>query len=211
MKSYRILFVALSSFFCISLNAQFFVEGNLGFALSSHKTDNGGTTQKSTDNSLYLAPGFGTFLSEQFALGLSLDLTFSGHTYGPNPDSKTKSASIGASPFVRYYAMRWNKLAVFGQGNIGFAFSNSSVTTNGTKTEGPKDSNYYLSIFPGLSYDITDKLQLQTSLNFLRFGYVYAVSKDGSTKDTNSNFYGGATLDNIVSINAITIGAIYKF
>jgi hypothetical protein len=211
MKSYRVIIIALSSFFCVSLNAQFFVEGNLGFALSSHKTDYGGTTTKSTENSLFLAPGFGTFISEQVALGLSLDLSFTGGTSGIDPETKTKSSSIGASPFVRYYAIKWNKLALFGQGNIGFAFSNSSETTGGTKTEGPKDSRYYLTIFPGLSYDINDKLQLQTSLNFLRFGYVYAVSKDGSTKDTNSNFYGGATLDNIVSISAITIGAIYKF
>jgi hypothetical protein len=211
MKSYRLIFVALSFFLCVSLNAQFFVEGNLGFSLSSNKADNGGTTTKSTDNSLFMAPGFGKFLSEKVALGLSLDLSFSGGKSATDPQTKTRSSAIGASPFVRYYAVKWNKLAVFGQGNIGFTFSNSSSTTNGTKTEGPKNSSYYLSVFPGLSYDINDNLQLQTSLNFLRFGYKYTVFKDGSIKDSTSDFYGGAALDDIVSISAITIGAIYKF
>lgn len=205
------IIIALFIVTTVSINAQFYIEGNLGFGLTSSTTDNNGTSSRTTNNSFYLAPGIGTFLSEKVSLGLSLDLSFSGGTSGPDPDAKTKAASIGASPYVRYYALRWNKLAVYGQGNIGFRFSNSSETIDGTKTDGPKDSDYYLSVFPGLSYDVSDKLQLQTSLNFLRLGYVYSVSKEGSSEDRHSSFYGGATLDNIISFSAITIGAIYKF
>ena len=90
-------------------------------------------------------------------------------------------------------------------------FSKSSVKTGGTTDDGPKQTRTYLNIFPGLSYDISEKLSLETALHFLNFGYSYTTSKDGFFKDNGSNFNIGAGLSNIVSLDAITIGAIYKF
>ena len=211
MKSYHVILIFLFSFFCVSLNAQYFVGGNFGLNLANDKNDNGVTTSKSTYYNFYLSPSVGKFLSEKVAIGLALNISFTGGTTGPDPETKDQSTSLGASPFLRYYAIEWNKFSVFGQGNIGYAFSNSSETTDGTKSDGPKISRYFFSIYPGLSYDISDKLQLQTSINILSFGYNYTVSKDGSTEDRNSSFNMGAGLTNIVSVSAITVGAIYKF
>jgi hypothetical protein len=211
MKSYHVIILTLFSFLCINLDAQYFVGGNISLSTVNSKTDNGVTTNKSSDYIFSLYPSVGKFLSEKVAVGLSLNISFSGGTSGPSPETKYKSSTIGASPFLRYYAIKWNKFSVFGQGNIGFAFSNSSETTDGTKSDGPKDSRYYFSIYPGLSYDIGDKLQLQTSINILSFGYSYVVTKDGSTESRTSGFNMGAGLSNIVSVGTITIGAIYKF
>jgi len=211
MKSYHVIILSLFSFLCINLDAQYFVGGNFSLSTINSKTDNGVTTNKSTDYTFSLYPSVGKFLSEKVALGLSLNISFSGGTSGPNPETKFKSSTIGASPFIRYYAIRWNKFSVFGQGNLGFAFSNSSETTDGTKSDGPKDSRYYFSVYPGLSYDIGEKLQLQTSINILSFGYSYVITKDGSTESRSSGFNMGAGLSNIVSVGTITIGAILKF
>jgi opacity protein-like surface antigen len=211
MKSHHVILIFVFSFFCVSLNAQYFVGGNFGLNLSNTKRDNGVTTSKSTNYNFYLAPSVGKFLSEKVAIGLTLDISFQGGTTGPDPETKDQSTTLGVSPFLRYYAIKWNKFSVFGQGNIGFAFSNSSETTDGTKSEGPKSSEYGFNIYPGLSYDISDNLQLQTSINILRFGYGYVVTKEGSSEDRSSGFYMGAGLDNIISVSTITVGAIYKF
>ena len=212
MKSYRVFFIALLSFFCISLNAQVFMGGNFRFNTSNAKTEDGATTtHKASNYSFDLSPNVGKFLSEKLAIGFSLDISLFGNSSGVNTETISKSSSFGGSPFLRYYAIRWNKVSVFGQGNIGLAFSNSSVKTGGSTTDGPKGTRLYLSIYPGLSYDISDKLSLETSLNILSFGYYYITTKDGSSKDKASGFNIGAGLGNIVSVGVITIGGIYKF
>jgi outer membrane protein len=212
MKSHRVFFIALFYFFCISLNAQVFVGGNFSFNTSKNKTDDGATTTHKVSNyNFTLSPNVGKFLSEKVAIGLALNISLTGYISGVNTETISKSSSIGASPFLRYYAIKWNKVSLFGQGNIGIDFSSSSVKTGGVTNDGPKDTRLYFSIYPGLSYDINDKLSLETSLNILSFGYYYITTKDGSSKDKHSSFNIGAGLGNIVSISAITIGAIYKF
>lgn len=90
-------------------------------------------------------------------------------------------------------------------------FSNSSTKSGGSTTNGPKATNVYLTFYPGLSYDLNDKLSLETTLNILSFGYIYVTNKADTYTDNTSSFNIGAGLGNIVSIGAITVGAIYKF
>lgn len=211
MKSCRVFLIVLFSFIYISLNAQVFVGGSVRFNTSNNEHNGTTTTFKTSNYSLDLGPSMGKFLSEKLAIGLALDISLSGNKTDVNTETISKSSGIGISPFLRYYALKWNKFSVYGQGNIGLDFSNSSVKTGGTTTDGPKNTVAYLSIYPGLSYDITDKLSLQTSLNILSFGYNYVITKDGSSKDKGSSFNIGAGLGNIISVGAITIGGIYKF
>ena len=211
MSSYRVIFISLFVFLCGSINAQYFIGGSIGFQALSSKSDNGTTTSKSTDNSFSLYPSGGKFLSEKVAIGLELNITLGGGTHSPVPDTKYKSYTLGASPFLRYYAVKWNKFSIYGQGNLGCTFSRSSETTDGTKSDGPKISSYYFSIYPGLSYDLGDKLQLQTSINVLKLEYGYNINDNGSVKNTTSYINIGAGLDDIISVPTISIGAIYKF
>jgi opacity protein-like surface antigen len=212
MKSSRVLLIALFSFFCISINAQVFVGGNFGFNTTSDKTDYGGIPSDKTSNyGFSFTPNIGKFLSEKFAIGLALDISLSGNTSGVNTETISKSSSLGGSVFFRYYAIKWDKFSVFGQANIGLAFSNSSIKTGGSTTDGPKTTKVYLSVYPGLSYDINAKLSLQTTINILSFGYSYITTKSGTYTDNTSSFNAGAGLSNIVSVGTITIGAIYKF
>jgi hypothetical protein len=208
MKSYRVFFIALLSFFCFSLNAQVFIGGNFGFNTTNNKTADG---NKTSGYSLSLSPYAGKFLSDKFAVGVALDITFSGNTSGVNPETTSESSILGGSLFLRYYAIKWNKFSVFGQGNIGLAIDNSSTKADGSTTDGPKATELYFSVYPGLSYDINDKLSLQTSLNIFSLGYNYTTTKIGTNTATSSGFNIGAGLSNIVSVSAVTVGAIYKF
>lgn len=210
MKSCKVFLIAICSFVFINLNAQLFVGGNAGFNTSNNNVE-GNTSWKSSSYNLNLRPNAGKFLSEKLAIGLALDISLSGSKTEVNTETITKSSGFGVIPFMRYYAIKWNKFSVYGQGNVGVEFSLSSVKSGGTTIDGPKQTSTYLEIFPGLAYDISEKLSLETSLNILSFGYSYVSSKQGAVKDKGSNFNIGAGLSNIVSLNAITIGAIYKF
>lgn len=211
MKYYKIYLIAICSFALINLNAQVFVGGSAGLNISSDESKATSPTSNTSDYSIGLFPSLGKFLSEKFAIGLALDISFSGSKRDVNPEIITKTSSIGISPFVRYYAKRWNKFSVYGQGKTGLTFSDSNVKYGGITNDGPKQTRIYLNISPGLAYDISEKLSLETSLNFLNLRYSYGTTKDGPLKNTASAFTIGTGLNNIVSLNAITIGAIYKF
>jgi hypothetical protein len=210
MKSCKVILIAICSFVFINLNAQVFLGGSVGFSTSNNEHE-GTTTNKSSNYDLGLSPIAGIFLSEKLAVGLALDFSLSGSKTDVNTETITKSSGIGVIPFLRYYAVKWNKFSVYGQGNVGVEFSNTSIESGGTKNDGPKQTVAYLSVFPGLAYDISEHLSLETSLNIFSFGYSYVTSKQGNSTDKGSNFNIGAGLSNIVSLNAITIGAIYKF
>jgi len=186
------------------------VGGSFRFNTSNHKTDDT-PTDKTSNYSLYLTPSAGKFLSEKFAIGIELDLSLSRNKTDFLTETISKSSSFGGSPFLRFYAIKWNKLSLYGQGNIGLEFSRSRINSGGTTINGPKSTTTYVNIYPGISYDISDKLSLQTSLNILSLGYNYSITKGDSSKTTASSFNIGAGLGNIISFNAITIGGIYKF
>lgn len=212
MKTYRVFSFFLFSLICISLNAQVFLGGNFGINANNNKTLDGSiTTHQESTFSFTLSPIVGKFLSEKLAVGIEVDLSQSGSKSGVNTETIAKSSTLGVSPFLRYYVMKWNKLSLFGQGNIGVEFSKLSSKTGGVATDELKGSRLYLIIYPELAYDISDKLSLQTTINILSFGYSFFTSKEGTIKNTISSLNVGAGLGNIVSVNAITIGAIYKF
>lgn len=211
MKSFRALLISLLSIICISINAQVFLGGGIRFNTANSEHSGSLSTEKTSNYSLGLSPSAGKFLSDKLTLGLALDFSLSGNKREDNTETISKSSGIGISPFLRYYALKWNKFSVYGQGNIGIRFSRSSVKIAGNTINEPKNTSAYLSIYPGLSYDISDKLSLETSLNILSFGYNYTITKDGSSQEKVSSFNFGAGLGNIVSVGAITIGAIFKF
>ncbi len=211
MKSKLLIIIVMLPFFWMDLDAQYFVGGSFSLNTTGNKFDNGVATSKSSNYSFNFSPGVGKFLSDNVAAGIYLNLDLSGSTTGTSPEVKSTTSTLGASPFVRYYALRWNKFSVFGQGNLGFSVSNSSVKANGIKSDGPKDTRFYFSVYPGLSYDIGDKLQLMTSINILSLGFSYNIDKNGTTETKTSGFNAGAGLSNIVSVGSISIGAIYKF
>ena len=155
----------------------------------------------------------GVFVSDKLAMGIELDLLALRSKEGADKESIVKESTIGFSPFVRYYALNWNKFSVYGQGNIGVAFSKSKEEYGSDVYNGPKETEFYIRFHPGLSYDISDKFSLETSINLLSIGFNHSVIKDDDDdyRENISNFNLGAGLDDIVTIGAIKIGAIYKF
>jgi outer membrane protein len=212
MKSLHIILSAVFIVIFTNLNGQYFTGGSFSILGTGDKTESGSSTvAKSSSFGLAFSPSIGKFLSDKMALGLELDLGTSRNTSGVNQETTNINNTIGLSPFIRYYALKWNKVAVFGKANIGVDFTNSKVKSGGIINDGPKNTQIFVSFEPGLSIDVSDHLSFLTTLNFLGFGYSYTIRKDDDYKEHISNFNLGANLDNIVTLGSIKLGAIYKF
>ena len=212
MKSARIILIALFSVFYVCSNAQVFVGGTFGFNTSGGSIRNGNTTtDKMSAYGFNLMPLAGKFLNEKFAAGIGLNISLTGSTNPGNPEIVSRSSSFGFVPFVRYYAITFNKFSVYGQGNVGFSISGSSTKVGGTSADGPRTNTLSLNVFPGLSYDLNEKLSLETSLSFFNLGYYYSTATSAAINDRTSSFNIGGGLGNLFTIGNIKVGAIYKF
>jgi len=167
-------------------------------------------TRKTNNYTLGLMPSLGGFVSDNLAVGVALDISLTQSKTDYINVSTLKTSGIGINPFLRYYAIVWNKFSIYGQGNIIATFSKTKDELNGAFSE-TSGTQFGFSINPGLNYDLSDKVSLFTSINFLSLGYYYSVTKQGTQKDKSSAFNIGAGLDNIVSMGGLNIGAIYKF
>ena len=198
-----------------AMNAQFFAGGGFSLSTSGGSTDNAGTTtDKTKTTSFSFSPMGGYIVSEKIYAGAYLNLGI-GTSKTTAPETKTTTTSFGLTPFVRYYALQMNKFSIFGQAQLGFSLSKQKNEAGGTTTDGPKTSSIGFSIFPGLAYDINDKVQLYAAINGFNFGFNHTVVKQdiaGNEYVDKTNTFGmGVNLGNLATSGNLTIGMIYKF
>lgn len=200
----------------ISANAQYFAGGSFGFNATGGKIKvDGESTDKTSTRTFSFTPKVGYVLSEKFCLGLELNLTTSRVKTPGNPDEIEKSFTFGLAPFARYYAFRMNKLALFAQGNIGFSTTTTKNKVGSTTTDGPKTNTFGFGAYPGISYDLNDRISFEAVVNGFNFGFTSSVVKEkvagADVKDVSNTFGFGVDLNNIATTGFITIGAIVKF
>jgi opacity protein-like surface antigen len=212
MKTIRLITIVLFTFLFFNLNAQVFVGGNLGFNASGGSQDDGIIkTDKNTSTYFSFSPKIGKFLSEKVAAGVMLNFAYGKTTIPGNSVTINTGLEVGITPFLRYYAVRIDKFSVFGQANVGISSHGTKNKVDNVSTDGPNTTNFFFSLVPGLSYDISDKLSLETNINLLNLSFNESIVKFGTTKDVNTTFSAGAGLNNIVTLGSVSIGAIYKF
>lgn len=213
MKLFRFILTAFFAFLLTSgLNAQVFVGGGFGVSSSGGNFDNGNQqTDRPSEFDFNFSPVVGKFLSEKMAIGLSLNLGLSVDNNNAAIETIDTQSSFGLTPFVRYYVITAGKFSVFGQGNLGFAFSSSKSKTGGTTTDGPKNTQVSFQVVPGLAYELNEKISLETAINVFSLGYSINSSKVGDNVTTNYNSRLGLGLNNIANVGNINIGAIFKF
>jgi len=212
MKTIRLIAIVLFTFLSFNLNAQVFVGGNLGFSTSGGSHDDGTIkTDNSTTTNFFISPKIGNFLSEKVAAGVMLNFAYGKSTIPENSVTINTGLEVGITPFLRYYAVRIDKFSMFGQANVGISYHTTKNKVDNVSTDGPKTTNFFFSLVPGLSYDISDRFSLETNINILNLSFNESIVKFGTNKDVNTSFSAGAGLTNIVTLGTISIGAIYKF
>jgi hypothetical protein len=138
---------------------------------------------------LTINPAFGIAVKENVIVGLEPSFSFSNQQSGTEADLfENKGRSYGASVFVRRYVPLLKKFYFFGQAAAGGNKNKSwqeyhNQTSNSTEGWGAS-----VSFSPGLTYALTKKLYVESSLNsFALLGYAH--SKTESTDSNTGDVY----------------------
>lgn len=174
-----------------------FISG--GFGLNTNSPDNPqpGSTKQFTRfdvNAMY-----GYLVGDTWAIGVSPSFQTQTQTF--NDNSKNHSNSFGIGPFVRKYFVCGEKF--YFHLDLMYNFSQQkdfSETSSGDDSPVTKSTTHVVSLAPGASYFITDRVALTATIGNLAF------SKFKGANDNNSSAF-----DFNFSITSFTLGAAVYF
>ena len=179
----KILMTLAAAFVAVSMSAQVYVGGSLGF--TSFDDSN------KSHSAFKFMPEVGYNLDEDMSLGVAL-----GYTQGstalawslndPNEDLKIFSIM----PYLRYKFVNFGPVTVFADG----AFEYDHIDNNGAKANA-----FGLAVLPGIAVNLTEKLSFVSHVG--RLGYLQSKA-DGAK--AISTF--GLDLD-----NSLSFGLYYNF
>ena len=181
----KILMTLVAAFVSVSMSAQFYVGGSVGFASFDDSNK--------SHSAFKFVPEVGYNLDEDMAVGISLAYT-QGSTAAawlltdPNEDYKTFSIA----PYLRYSFAKFGPVTVFADG----CFEYAHIDNNGAKANG-----WGLGIMPGIAVNLNEKFSFVSHIG--RLGYSQS-KEDVSGEKAVSTF--GIDLD-----NALTFGLYYNF
>ena len=192
-----------------TMNAQVWVGGELGFGANKTTVKANGVSADTKVNNFTIAPELGYNLSENWAVAVklgfahneadaeTLNLLQDFNNFGINSIT-TNSFSI--KPYVRYTFLKAGNFSAFVDGGIGYA----SVHVNQLSSIINNVNNFSVSINPGISYGISEKVGLVAHLGDLSYNTQWCKAKEADVKVTRSNF-------NLGLWNSISFGAYYNF
>lgn len=177
MKKTTFLFFAIIAFTTVS-NAQYYAGGTFGFNSYGYNKDEGNT--KSDYPSYMLSPYIGYQYSEQFSFGGIF--SYSGNSQilkKSDTDSKAKQkfthGELGA--FARYTLLSHNQFKVHAQASLSVGLGGNKSIIDGKSEKGASISTVKLGVKPYLTYSISNKLNIEASLNMLDFGVLLLNTK----------------------------------
>ncbi len=192
MKKKFFAIVALFTCITLSMNAQVYVGGSLGFTSSSVKDGDDGTSFK-------ILPELGYQLDENLSIGLQVgyshgyaafgSLTVTDFkaamntmisTYADINEDNMKLNSFTFAPYVRYNVVNFGKANLFVEGSVGY--SNIKTDSNPANHNESKVDVLEIALRPGISYQLSDKISALAKLG--SFGYMEAKEKDSDMKIT---------------------------
>lgn len=175
------------------------------FSVSRNENEsNPGNTEFKTFNSQF-SPAYGYAVKKNLIIGGDIVLQ-SGKNEGNN--TSQRSRGFGAGFFLRKYLPLGKGFYLFGQGRFGVGQINTkTIIGNFPANEtNSKQTNVGLTVYPGVSYAINNKLQLEVGLNDL----LYLQYTQGRTETENSpvesSFNSISIGSNIASVGALTVG-----
>jgi len=182
--------------------------GNIGY----NKSKMGSDTPYLQTSNLNISPAVGIVVKENLVVGIGL-LYRRGKSEHNGNQLESKGNTYGVNIFVRKYIPVVNRLYIFGEAGAGYSTSKGHETwlnyyTNpATQTKSTsKGWSTGLNVTPGLSFAVTKKFHLETSLNSL-LGVSYSKSETTPDKPNtgnpskNENFTAGLFTDGKVQFN----------
>ena len=206
MKKFTLIFIT-SLFIIATANAQIgkgsiFLGGDLG--ASNEKTKrNGVETMK--QNSLNISPVFGKAIKENLIFGANVTIGLTGSNSSSSGSASDQHNNIyGAGIFLRKYkSLGKSGFSLFLQGNTGFNYNRFKVEQSGFIDE-RKRYTVGVSAYPGISYSVSKRLQLETGFNNLvslnYFNEKRIVASSTSYTEKTNGIGINTSLDNLSSL-----------
>lgn len=203
----KILMTIAAAFAAVSMNAQMYVGGSLGFNTSSDKTDQ---TKEITRNSFSIAPEFGMALDETMGVGILVNFGTSTNkteyvgTAAGTPSVESTVTAINLKPYLRYQFLKYGKANVFVDGGVNFG------------VESQKDMkaamDFGLFVTPGIAYNINETWSIVAKLNdVFRFGYHKdAVADVAGAPDAPTSLDARVSSGGF-NLGGLTFGVYYNF
>ena len=167
----KIFAIALVAMMTMTANAQVYVGGGIGFQTSSNDGN--------SETTIKILPEIGYNLNEDWAVGVVVG-------YGEGKDKTKiegttftdKVKTFTVSPYVRYTAVKLDKVNVFVDG--GFGYQN-------IKWGEVKDNIWQFGLKPGVAINLNDKLSFVSHFGFLGYKNEKLKGDDESTKSFGFN------------------------
>ncbi len=165
----QLLFILLSLFVTIFSYAQvnnnaIFLGGDIG--ASSQKTKNNTGTTVNKLNSVFVSPVFGKAVKDNLVVGG--DVSFSSSKDEYTLYNVRDEKALGAGIFARKYkTLGKSNFLLFLQGRLGYAYTKTESYISTPYVTTSKRHNIGVNVYPGISYALSRKLQLETGLNNL--------------------------------------------
>ena len=181
----KILMTLATAFVAVSMSAQIYVGGSVGFASFDDSNK--------SHSAFKFMPEIGYNLDEDMSVGIALGYTQGSTTAAwaltnPNEDLKTFSVA----PYLRYNFAKFGPITVFADGVFEYAHIDN---------DGAKANAFGLGVCPGIAVNLTEKLNFVSHIG--RLGYTQAKADTDGAKAI-STF--GLDLD-----NALSFGLFYNF
>ena len=198
--------LALAAATFVGANAQLFVGGDLGVQVQATKQDD--KVKDDVNWGFSIDPKIGYELSDKLSAGAYIS---SGYTSTEDKILDTKSSAFnwGILPFVRYNVINFGKFGIAAEATVGVAGVHYDNGNNN-----PSDITLGINVAPYLTYAYDEHWEFEAGLSFLSLGYNFTShnpDQSGVENTYTHNFGLGVDLDNIATLGAIRIGAIYKF
>ena len=226
MKKLIITFAVLIAVVFTS-NAQVFVGGGLGVDYMGGKYSYGGTSvDLPTGFAFNLTPKVGFYLNDDLAIGLEvgfLNGTLKEKGSGSSSqDEKFSLTGWGVGAFGRYRLVGEEKFSLLLEGSLGVSGAKTKETYGSTTRNGDPTTTISVGVLPVLSYSLTNRLNIEASCDFLRFGFDSYTTKSASNKDnkTTVNTFGFGVNSTTSSIDDdgdmyfsdyLRVGILFKF
>ena len=208
MKRKTLLFSIIVLSFLTHSKAQFSKGSTLigaDFSLSDVKDETG--VSKQTDKMINFYASYGKAVKENLFVGGTLSTGFQNQEFS-DEQLKQKNNMYGVGGFVRKYIPVVKRLYIYGQADLGFNyyFNKSIYVIPIADTYRTKEWVLSLSAYPGVSYSLTKKFQLEAGFNnFFRVSYSHSTQINSSS---SSVYKGGgfSIVSNLNNLSYLNIG-----
>lgn len=220
------IFILLAiTFMAFNANAQWFLGGGAGLNATIQETPQQKLSYYTIEKSreylvgFALTPKMGYYFKEKLALGLepSIGVNFANTSQlvslpqGGYDYVKIEETYINwrIAPFLRYAVFTHKKFALMLEGSVGVGGQHAIRSEYSVIGVG------VINIVPVLGYKLTDRLQLEATLNFINLGYnidVHLAGKgDNKQKMIVHDLNIGFNAKSVFVLSQLSIGVIYKF